>query len=128
MAASTGAPAETSNDTTSTAAARPRSPTFPGTGEERVRPVVRPHPGKPGPGKHPADRPLRGWARKPQARPQNVRNEEAVKSGAKAASSVISDAGTPSGSIGGRPVPSKTAAECPPGPADHHGKHAADAQ
>jgi hypothetical protein len=50
---------------------------------------------------------FRGWARKPQARPQNVRNDGAVNSGANEASSVIRDAGTgsaESGSIGGKPV------------------------
>jgi len=45
-------------------------------------------------------------ARKPQARPVNVRNDGAVNKEANADSSVISDAGTgtvASGSIGGNP-------------------------
>ena len=47
-----------------------------------------------------------GWARNPQARPQNVRNDGAVNNGARPASSVISDAGTGSvacTSVGGNP-------------------------
>lgn len=44
-----------------------------------------------------------GWARKPQANAVKVRNDGAVNSGANAWSSVISDAGTISGSIGSRP-------------------------
>jgi hypothetical protein len=47
-----------------------------------------------------------GWARNPQARPQNARNDGAVNNGARPASSVISDAGTgsvASTSIGGNP-------------------------
>lgn len=47
------------------------------------------------------------WARNPQARPQNVRKDGAVNSGANDPSSVISEAGTgsaASGSIGGNPL------------------------
>jgi hypothetical protein len=49
---------------------------------------------------------LPGWARKPQARPQNVRNDGTVNNGEKTASSVASDTGTcgvAPGSIGGNP-------------------------
>jgi hypothetical protein len=104
-ATSTGAPAGTSSDTTSRAAARPRSPAFHRAREKN--PCARScgqHRESPAPDSIPQTVRLPGWARKPQARPVNVRNDGAVNSGAKAASSVISDAGTISGSISRRPV------------------------
>ena len=71
-----------------------------------MRPVMRPQPGQARARQHPADRPLPGCARKPQASIVNVRNDGAVNNGANTASSVISDAGTgstASGSISGNP-------------------------
>ena len=105
-ATSTGAPAGTSSDTTSTAAARPRSSAFHrareknqcarscGHTRDSLAPVSIPQTVR-----------FPGWARKPQARAVKVRNDGAVNSGANAWSSVISDAGTMSGSISGRPFP-----------------------
>ena len=46
------------------------------------------------------------WAKNPQARPQNVRNDGAVNNGAKDVSNPMREAGTGSvvsGSIGGNP-------------------------
>ena len=103
----TGCPAGTSSAATSLATARPRSSALHRAREknrcarswlqERARPAPASIP-------HTVRFPV--CARKPQARPQNVRNDGAVNNGARPASSVISDAGTgsvASASIGGNP-------------------------
>ena len=55
-----------------------------GAGEEPVRPVVAPAAGhRPAPASMPHTVRFPGWARNPQARPQNVRNDGAVNNGAK---------------------------------------------
>ena len=70
-------------------------------------------PARPAPESIPQTVRLPLWARNPQARPQNVRNDGAVNSGVKAASSVISDAGTAaSGSMSGNPVSSGSGRKC----------------
>ena len=105
-AARTGSPAGTSSDTTSLAAARPRA-----SGSQRAREKNRCARSwlhsrvRPAPDSMPHTVRFPGWARKPQARPQNVRNDGAVNNGEKQASSVIRDAGTGSvaSGIGGIP-------------------------
>jgi hypothetical protein len=108
MATPAGAPAGTSSDITSRAAARPRSLASHRAREKNqsARPCGQ-HRESPAPQSIPQTVRFPGWARKPQARPVNVRNDGAVNSGANQASSVISDAGTISGSISRRPFPRK---------------------
>ena len=97
----------TSSATTSLATARPSS-----SGLHRAREKNRcarswlQQRARPAPASIPHTVRFPGWARNPQARPQNVRNDGAVNNGARPASSVISDAGTgsvASTSIGGNP-------------------------
>src|SRR6266568_2028742 len=107
IATVTGSPAGTSSATTSLAAARPSSSALHraraknqcarscGHSRDSPAPISIPHT---------VCFPAR--VRKPQASPQNVRNDGAVNSGANAARTFISEAGTgtvASGSIGGKP-------------------------
>ena len=107
MATTTGAPAGTSRATASFATARPRSSALHraraknqcarscGHSRDRPAPVSIPHTVR-----------LPVCARNPQASPQNVRNDRTVNSGANAARTFITEAGTASvasGSIGGKP-------------------------
>ena len=107
MATVTGSPVGTSRDTTRRATARPRS-----SGSQRAREKNRcarswlHNRDRPAPVSMPHTVRLPVWARNPQARPQNVRNDGAVNSELKTASSPASEAGTGSvvsGSIGGNP-------------------------
>src|SRR5215472_15285442 len=100
-ATSTGAPAGTSNDTTSRAAARPRSPASHRAREKnQCARSCGQHRDSPAPDSIPQTVRFPPWARKPQARPVNVRNDGAVNSGENTVSSVISDAGTGSTASG----------------------------
>jgi hypothetical protein len=107
MAARTGSPAGTSSVTTSLATARPRSSGFQRAREKNQCARSCGHSrARPAPDSMPHTVRFPGWARKPHARPQNVRNDGAVNSGAKETSSVITDAGAgsvASGSIVGNP-------------------------
>ncbi len=102
----TGSPSGTSSRTTMRATARPSS-----SGSQRAPEKNRcarswlHSRARPAPDSIPHTVRLPGWVRKPQASPQNVRNDGAVNNGAKQASSVIRDAGTGSVSsgIGGIP-------------------------
>ena len=107
IATVTGCPAGTSSATTSLATARPRSSGF---HRARARKECARSWGhcrdRPAPASMPHTVRLPVCARKPQARPQNVRNDGAVNNGAKDVSNPIRDAGTgsvASRSIGGNP-------------------------
>jgi hypothetical protein len=107
MATVTGCPAGTSSVVTSFATARPRSSAFQRAREKNWWARSCGHSGgNPAAASiaHTVRRPA--WARNPQARPQNVRNDGAVNNGANDASRRFSEAGTGgavSGSIGGYP-------------------------
>ena len=79
----------------------------PGAGEEPVRPVVRPQPRQPGPGQHPADRPLPRLGKETAGQAAERAERRGREQRRERRSSVISDAGTMSGSIGRRPFPRK---------------------
>ena len=107
IATTTGSPASTSSATTSFATARPSS-----SGLHRAREKNQcarswlQQRARPAPASIPHTVRFPVCARKPQARPQNVRNDGAVNNGARPASSAIRDAGTgsvASTSIGGNP-------------------------
>ncbi len=104
----TGSPAGISSATTSFATARPSSPASQRAREKNQCARSCGHSrARPAPDSIPHTVRFPGWARKPQASPQKVRNDGAVNSGAREESSVISDAGTCSvapGSIGGKLV------------------------
>jgi hypothetical protein len=110
-ATSTGAPAGTSKETTSRAAASPRAPASQRAREKnQCARSCGTRRDSPAPESIPTTVRFPGWERKPQASMVNVRNDGAVNNGEKAASSVISDAGTASGSIRKDPFPGKGAA------------------